>query len=207
MACRSARPTFSARAEGRGGASHPFPDVHETPVSLLAGAGAGALDGAKTSLFCSAFRPLSKTDGNGYRLAMNTTTDIPAGRGHDRQNPILATVSGFASQLKQKRSPLRRHSLRAAIAALSLLAACPAKAEEHSWWLNVFFHQDGEWRPGHEIDGWSAREYDSKEECGERKSYAEAECSRAPLKYPTVWICSRDAPLKEPPPSLRGVLC
>ncbi|MCI5077252.1 hypothetical protein [Oricola sp.] len=96
---------------------------------------------------------------------------------------------------------------RTLLAAGALVTASPAIGEEGSWWLNVFFEIDGEWRPGHEIDGWSPREYGSRAECAERKAYAEARCTETPLDYPTSWFCSPGKPMDEPPEELRGIMC
>lgn len=90
---------------------------------------------------------------------------------------------------------------------VELIAVAPAAAEEVSWWLNVFFHIEGEWRPGSEIDGWSARKYDTRAQCLARKDFAEAECRANPLDYPARWFCSYGAPLEKPPEPLRGILC
>lgn len=93
------------------------------------------------------------------------------------------------------------------IMGFAVFTAIQANGGERSWWLNVFFNVNGEWRPGHEIDGWAARRYDTREECARRKAFAETECRKAPLDYPAVWICSPDGPLKEPPPRLQGTYC
>lgn len=87
------------------------------------------------------------------------------------------------------------------------LGASPAKAEDHSWWLNVFFNVKGEWRSGSDIDGWSPREFRTEDECFARKSFAEKECREHPLDYPAQWFCSQGSPLDEPPEPLRGILC
>jgi hypothetical protein len=96
---------------------------------------------------------------------------------------------------------------RTIFAAIVLLAAVPAAGEDDSWWLNVFFHIDGEWQPGREFDGWSAREYGSREECAERKAFAELKCREAPLDYPAHWYCSPGEPMSELPEGLRGTYC
>lgn len=93
------------------------------------------------------------------------------------------------------------------VMAAEVIAVAPVGAEELSWWLNVFFHVEGEWLPGSEIDGWSAREYETREQCLERKDFAEAECRANPLDYPAQWFCSYGEPLDKPPEPLRGILC
>lgn len=103
---------------------------------------------------------------------------------------------------------LRRRFVVAATALAALFAAAGVMAEgSSSWWLNVLFHINGEWRLGHEFDGWSPREYGSQAECAERMAFAEAACRDAPLDYPAAWVCSPGEPLNEPPPPMQGTLC
>lgn len=75
------------------------------------------------------------------------------------------------------------------------------------WWLNVFFLINGVWVPGHQLDGWSPRPYETKEECVERRDFAIDYCHRNQLEYKAAWICSPEKPLAEPPEELQGIRC
>jgi hypothetical protein len=72
------------------------------------------------------------------------------------------------------------------------------------WWLSAFFLVNGVWVAGQDMSpsGWSPRAYATKQECIERKIFAETACRAAPLKYRASWVCSEGAPIDAPPTAI-----
>ena len=77
------------------------------------------------------------------------------------------------------------------------------------WWLSVFMWLNGQWVPGEEaeISGWAPRRHESEAVCLERKAFAERSLEQARQSgrrvAPTLWVCSKGAPLTDialPPP-------
>ena len=73
------------------------------------------------------------------------------------------------------------------------------------WWLTVFFLIGSNWISGDDLDGWNSRVYATAAECESRRSFAQAQTARYPLRYEARWICSMGRPAAEPSPALLNV--
>ena len=76
------------------------------------------------------------------------------------------------------------------------------------WWLSVFMFINGAWIPGSEadVDGWAAREYETKEICETRRDFTmrslEQAASTGRHITPTHWVCNEGSPLTIVPADL-----
>lgn len=76
------------------------------------------------------------------------------------------------------------------------------------WWLSVFMFINGAWISGSEadVDGWAAREYQSREICETRKDFTIRSLTRSAATgrrvTPTHWVCSEGTPLTDVPADL-----
>ncbi len=76
------------------------------------------------------------------------------------------------------------------------------------WWLSVFMFINGAWVPGSEadVDGWAAREYETREICETRREFTVRSLSEAAASgrriTPTHWVCNEGTPLTDVPTDL-----
>ncbi|GEM_PF-6971411 len=63
-----------------------------------------------------------------------------------------------------------------------------------TWWLVLFVLIDGQWVPGADLtpEGWSPRAYDTREECMERRDFAEESLADLRNVDDSKWFCTRD---------------